>query len=190
MSFVKEHESFVVDSKPVETFDYQKNPLLDIYPDLVKDIKSKDFLDEISFLDLLKMQTKDFQYSLKSSLNFSNSLAIKITKEPLKLSNQSLVSLDFPYKILFYHSQISGKLHLFVKGQKLMMNYSEDIIELINRLNTHEKIKVVDLLQDLFQEWPEELTHRLLEILYEKNGLLNIEGNITVENSVFEKSNY
>ncbi|SHI84368.1 hypothetical protein [Aquimarina spongiae] len=185
-SFVNQHQSYVVDSKPVETIDYQKDPLLDLYPELTKDVKSKDFLSKISFLDLLKMEIKDYQYSLKSSLNFSKSLKSKVAKEHVGMSKNSSISLDLPYKIEYYHSQISGKLHLFVKGQKLMINYSDDIIEMVRRLNTGKENTISDLLQDLFEEWPEELTFRLLEILYEKKGLLisnkNVEEIVSITN--------
>jgi len=185
-SFVNQHQSYVVDSKPVETLDYQKDPLLDLYPELTKDVKSKDFLSKISFLDLLKMEIKDYQYSLKSSLNFSKSLKGKVAKEHVGMSKNSSISLDLPYRIEYYHSQISGKLHLFVKGQKLMMNYSDDIIEMVRRLNASKGIKIADLLQGLFEEWPEELTFRLLEILYEKKGLLisnkNVEEIVPITN--------
>ncbi|WP_010178888.1 JmjC domain-containing protein [Aquimarina agarilytica] len=170
-TFFKEHDSFITNSEKIKTIDYQKNPLTNIFSELTNEFKKKDFLKETSFLELFKMATLDYQHSLKSSLNFSSPLFSSKEKKSPKIYNESLISMDNPYKIEWYHSDISSKLHLFIKGQKLMFNYSKDIIELVTRINQSKTCSVSELLQDLFIDFPKEVPLRIIELLYENDGI-------------------
>lgn len=171
-TFIEEHLSFENDSQMIETIDYQKDPIADIFDDIIQDLDVKSSLEKFSFLDLLKMNTKDFQYALKSNLNFSYPINENAKNKDVKILEESFISLDNPYKIEWYHSDISNKLHLFIKGKKTMLIYHEDIVHIIEKLNEFKTYKVKDLIEGLFSNWPKEASLRIIEILYENHGLL------------------
>ena len=62
-------------------------------------------------------------------------------------------------------------LDIFVRGSKVEMSYFPEIINLINRINSHETLSVKDLLDDNNEDFPKEAGLYFLSLLYDKRGI-------------------
>jgi len=188
-TFQEQHNSFQKSSEKIETINFQKDPTKDIFTDFIEGNIKNDFINKTSYSNLIKIGTKDFLFAIKSNLNFSYPLKQNKSNINTKISENTLLSLDFPYKIEYYHSKITNKFHIFIKGEKIMLFYHEDIINLIDRLNSFKTMSAKTLLKGLFIDLPTEAHYRILEIFCNRNGIL-IKNTITKTemNTVLDKA--
>lgn len=171
-TFSEQQQSYEDNSTPILTLEHQKDIKQNLFEELIQDAVKKETINDLSFSDLLKMNTLDYQYALKSNLHFTLPLNKKKVKEPFFISEDTLISLDHPYQINWYHSNISKKLHLFIKGNKTMLNYHEDIVTMIKRINSNRTYSIDTLMDELFVDWPDGAAQRILEILHEQGALI------------------
>ncbi|UGU14448.1 hypothetical protein LS482_12125 [Sinomicrobium kalidii] len=153
-------------------------PIIDLKRNLLKNdvletvlINVNNDIKEMTVSKLIETSVRDYQYSLKSNLGYAISLKEQINNKS-ELTLDSYIKLDYPFDILYYTPD-KERIKIFIKGKKIEMVYHSDIKTLINRINTAQKYKTSDLLSGLFVEWPEGAGLRILELIYEKEGILN-----------------
>jgi hypothetical protein len=155
-------------------------PIIDLKKDLLKnDILETvltsvgDEIKDLTISELIELSIKDFQYSLKSNLGYAISLKPQ-KNEKVDLNMASIIKLDSPFQILYYISSDNKKIKFFTKGKKTETIYHKDIEFLINKINTSEEFLISNLLNSLFLEWPQGAGLRIVELIYENEGVLLI----------------
>ena len=160
------------EDKDIPIIDLKKNLLEnDVLETVLSNVS--DEIKELTISELIELSVKDFQYSLKSNLGYAISLKPQLeTKE--NLSIDSIIKLDSPFEILYYTSPQNKKIKIFTKGKKTEIIYHKDIEILINKINNSGELLISDLLNGLFLEWPEGAGLRIIELIYENEGVLLI----------------
>jgi hypothetical protein len=117
-----------------------------------------------TLVDFIENQLDDYTHSLISN-NWYDRGAIK---NKFNLTND----IDLQSTVALIIAPISFKkrndiLKIFHRGDKIDLMYHDDLVELINRINQRKSDTVAALIEGLFQEWPEGIGRRIIEIFVE-----------------------
>lgn len=159
---------YINSKEPFETF-------LNIFKENEKD----KFLG-LTVKDFFEYLLDEYKYSLISNGGWQ---AIPLSRKELEkydvneysfLEKKNIVGNKY-FKILYILNEEEKTISAFVRGSKIKTRYSEELIEIINRLNTSEKISVEELLSSSGKDWPKEASLYFLSMIYDKRGFELVE---------------
>jgi hypothetical protein len=127
-------------------------------------------IDQININDFIDQQLEDYSEALKSS-NWYDSGDIKLKKENVELCHESKVKIN---KSAVRFKRSGDQIKIYHRGDKVSFYYHKDIEILLNSLNEGKTLNVGEALKNLFADWPDEVSLRLVEILCENDILLVI----------------
>lgn len=128
-----------------------------------------DYLESLSFKELMRLTYKDLRYSLHSNAGYRTSPLPR--EDAIDLHGSSVVQTVEPFKILYKESLNKEKLQLFVRGKKIELNNFGCIKKLVDQLNEGKSTTVSALIRVLDKNWDEEVAYQLLSVLYQNRGI-------------------
>ncbi len=140
-----------------------ENPINNLLNQLNDDIL------ETSLEEFIINELNDYISAIKSNDWYDNG-AIKHKKDNVNLQNDTLLIIN---KSKIHLKQLDGTVKFFHRGDKVSFHHHNDMKELINRINEGTAKSIHQLISGLFNDWPEGIGIRILEILCE-NDILKI----------------
>jgi len=145
------------------------NDLIDVF-DL-----SKDILD-YNVKDFFKYMYDEFNMTLVSNGYWQNPpLALEKLNgycpdnEFYDLNNKEVIQPK-PFNIMY--TIHNNKISVYVRGSKMIMDYHDELVEVIKKLNYNEKIVVNTFLSESTMNFPKEAILYFLSLIYNKRGLI------------------
>ena len=144
------------------------------YDSLISSIKSSDDVLNSSMKDFYKVLYKDFKYSLLSNGGWNSLPLLCSEKDNYDVNNYNSLSDKkirlTNFKILYTSND--DVLFIYVRGIKLEMKFHEELINIINEINTNKELVVKDLIFNLSKEWPAEVGLYFLSEIYNYRGIV------------------
>ena len=152
--------------------DYIKND--DSFNELMETLRINDNLKEKNVTDFFKHIYEEYKYSILSnggwqSVPLNREIRDKYIVDDYEFIDNKKIKSKKGYDILYKTN--NEVLDIFVRGSKVEMSYFPEIINLINRINSHETLSVKDLLDDNNEDFPKEAGLYFLSLLYDKRGI-------------------
>jgi hypothetical protein len=156
---------------PEQTLDDLKG-----YADIDAILKIDQHLANKTFPEFLKLVYEEYMFSLFSNQGWSSmplSLAeeINYNENEYEFLAEKEIRIAQPFKILYKYNPEIQKVQLFARGSKIELNYHQEIIELVNKLNEGVNYKVSSLTSQVFKELPEEVALYILSLLLNKRSI-------------------
>ncbi|MFD0963730.1 hypothetical protein [Pseudofulvibacter geojedonensis] len=126
----------------------------------------EDKLDE-TLKEFIYQELDDYSGALKSS-DWYDSGDIKDANHAIEINEDMYLRIN---KSSIHYRQDGDSIKLFHRGDKVSFHNHDDIIKLVSELNNGKEVQVKKLLSGLFQDWPDGIGVRLLEILLENSFL-------------------
>ncbi|OQP63428.1 hypothetical protein A3860_24090 [Niastella vici] len=146
------------------------------YADIDAVLKIDQHLAKKTFPEFLKLVYEEYMFSLFSnqgwsSLPLSLSEEINYDENDYEFLAEKEIRIAYPFKILHKHIQEVQKVQLFARGSKIELNYHQEIIDLVNKLNEGIVYKVSSLAAQVFKELPAEVALYILSLLLNKRSI-------------------
>lgn len=152
--------------------DYLEND--DSFQDLLATIKlDKDIMD-YSFKDFMKFIYEEFKFATMSnggwqSVPLSLEVREKYNVDDFEELRGKTIIAHSPFKI--YYKKYKQSLWVYARGSKFEMRYFDELVTIIDKINTNEEILVDDLLKIIPENFPPEAVLYFLSLTLNKRGI-------------------
>lgn len=109
----------------------------------------------LNYEDLIRDTYQCFRYALHSNAGYRQPPLINHSRA--NIGEDSLVQRVEPYNLLVRRGMSNNKMHVYARGYSIELNDMDCIENLINKINTLPKVKMIDLLGLLPKDWREEI---------------------------------
>ncbi|MFL1897063.1 hypothetical protein ACJRPK_15270 [Aquimarina sp. 2-A2] len=120
--------------------------------------------------DVIVRHIDDYAYALKSNSWFDGIIGKKnIKNEDSELTSTDTIKLN-KSEIVYYIKE--GEFHFFHQGNKVTLLHHADLEGIIETVNDQQTHNVQRLVEGKFNDWPDEIGVRILEIFLENNFII------------------
>jgi hypothetical protein len=137
--------------------------------ELVSRYRLRPELEALSYAELLRETYRDWRHCVHSNAGYRNS---PFPREELgDLDLDADVQLVRPYRILARVAEGGAKLHVYVRGSRLELNYFDCLPPLFDALNDGRRRPVRELLALLDSRWDPAIGLYVLREIHRRRGL-------------------
>ncbi|THU40950.1 hypothetical protein FAM09_02205 [Niastella caeni] len=146
------------------------------YADIDAVLKIDEHLSTKTFPEFLNVVYEEYMFSLFSNQGWST-LPLSLSEEHNFDENDYAFLADkeiravHPFKILYKIISEVQKVQLYARGSKIELNFHQEIVDLVNKLNEGSTYKVSLLTEQVFKELPAEVALYMLSLLLNKRSI-------------------
>lgn len=168
-SYIEEDKKEIL--KPINN--YVEDHIL--FEEFLSNLKKKDFLLDLKVEDFFKYLYNEYKYSLLSNgcwqaAPLSQATMSKYDIENYEFLEDKTIIGTAPFIIYHILNEKDSTISIFVRGSKIDSRFSPEILTIIEILNSHKEVKVVDLINNKESGWPPEAFLYILSMIYDKRG--------------------
>lgn len=144
------------------------------YQDILSQLKLEEEVLNSSVKNLLQLTSSEFNFCLSSNAGWTTPPLSQTTTSNFDINNydsfrNKQIAGIKPFKIL--HKKKHDQLTVYVRGSKFSMNNYDDLVVIIEKINTYKSICVQELLKELTPDFPEEAALFFISTIYDKKGV-------------------
>lgn len=138
----------------------EENTIENFFHESFKELSYSPYAN-LTFREVIKLKIKRHIFSLESSLFYTSPMML-LNRKDTNISDKTIFQIDPYFLIRYFTHKESFQIFIFVRGHEIKMDYDEQILHIIDRLNNTNPFSIYELKQIFNDRLVDLLIHKLV----------------------------